>query len=99
LVWSAAYAPPSSSPTPTPGVLTDPLASLPKASTAPSPPGCVPDAPGGYGCPLYTNGTVLPPDSGVDCSKVCEEYASCKASGNVQAGYTCDATLCTDECT
>ena len=40
----------------------------------------------------------LPPDSGVDCAKVCDEYNSCKGTGRFQAGYTCDATLCTDEC-
>jgi hypothetical protein len=103
LVWSAAYAPPTPTPapTPTPVVATSSEAAHPLAasSTAPSPTACVPDAPGGYGCPLYTNSTVLPPDSGVDCSKVCQEYNSCKPSGSVQVGYTCDATLCTDECT
>lgn len=97
LVWSAAYAPPS--PTPTPADVTDSSPPLPQASTAPSPSACLPDAPGGFGCPLYATGDVLPPDSGVDCSKVCEEYASCKTSAGIQAGYTCDATLCTDECT
>jgi hypothetical protein len=103
LVWSAAYAPPTPTPapTPTPVVATPSEAGHPLAasSTAPSPTACVPDAPDGYGCPLYTDSTVLPPDSGVDCSKVCQEYNSCKPSGSVQVGYTCDATLCTDECT
>lgn len=101
LVWSAAYAPPTSTaaPTPTPVVATPSGAFHLQATTAPSPAACLPDAPGGFGCPLYTNSTVLPPDSGVDCSQVCEEYKSCKGSGSVQVGYTCDATLCTDECT
>jgi hypothetical protein len=46
--------------------------------------------------PLYTSSTTLPPDSGVDCSVVCQEYASCnKGSTNVELGYTCDATICT----
>ena len=59
----------------------------------------MPDAPGGYGCPLYKSGsTVLPPDSGVDCQKVCKEYGTCGQAKGVQAGFTCDATLCTDEC-
>jgi hypothetical protein len=85
LVWSAAYAPPSS-PTPTP------------SGTAPSPGACIPDAPGGFGCPLYVPGTtVLPPNSGVNCQVVCAEYTSCQQKG-VQTGLTCDATLCTDQC-
>ncbi|HEX4210713.1 MAG TPA: hypothetical protein VHY56_09985 [Candidatus Binataceae bacterium] len=104
LVWSAAYALPSPSPTPTPEVSTDDDAIREEApsaaaSTAPSPTACVPDAPGGYGCPLYTDSKVLPPGSGVDCTKVCDEYKSCKQAAGVQTGYTCDATLCTDECT
>jgi hypothetical protein len=41
--------------------------------------------------------TVPPPDSGVDCAMVCEEYSSCREQG-VQTGFTCDATLCTDQC-
>lgn len=98
LVWSAAYAPPAS-PTPTPAAVgADVQAVHAQATTAPSPPACIPDAPGGYGCPLYTSSTVLPPESGVDCSKVCEEYKSCKGAEGVQVGYTCDATLCTDQC-
>ena len=49
--------------------------------------------------PLYQSGTtVLPPNSGVDCQKVCTEYGTCVQSKGVQAGFTCDATLCTDEC-
>ena len=41
---------------------------------------------------------VLPPDSGVDCAKVCDEYHSCLQTKGAQSGFTCDATLCTDEC-
>jgi hypothetical protein len=42
--------------------------------------------------------TVIPPGSNVDCTKVCDEYDSCAQKAGAQAGYTCDATLCTDEC-
>lgn len=60
--------------------------------------GCVPDAPAdSCGCPLYQSGTALPPNSGVDCSLVCQEYASCKATTDVERGFTCDATLCTSK--
>ncbi len=89
LVWSAAYTPPASMVQ---------SAKLAVAAPAPSPGACVPDAPGAYGCPLYSTDTVLPPDSGVDCQKVCQEYDSCQSGKHVQSGYTCDATLCTDEC-
>jgi hypothetical protein len=122
LVWSAAYAPPTSCAPPgdapprstvtrstsatspettTPSVEMPALeASAPPIPAAvPSTGGCVPDAPGGYGCPLYKAGTtVLPPMSGVDCQKVCAEYGTCLQPGSAQAGYTCDATLCTDTC-
>lgn len=100
LVWSAAYAPPSMiAATPTPlGLQQEALNAAP--DTVPSPGVCLPDAPGGFGCPLYVTGTTtLPVDSGVDCTKVCDEYNTCFQRGRVQAGYTCDATLCTDECT
>lgn len=62
---------------------------------------CVPDAPEeDCGCPLETpNTTVLPPDSGVNCTTVCQEYNTCFGSGattsGIQVGYTCDDTLCT----
>ncbi len=102
LIWSAAYAP-TATPSPTltaseaERAAIDPIV-IPAA--VPSPPACLPDAPGGVGCPLYVPGsTMLPPDSTVDCAKVCDEYDSCTQSGGTQAGYTCDATLCTDECT
>ncbi|MGA6972266.1 MAG: hypothetical protein WBY93_11595, partial [Candidatus Binatus sp.] len=82
LVWSAAYAPPAT-PTPTPDASATPGSRAAAAAPAPapaipSPPACLPDAPGGYGCPLYVPGpTMIPPDSGVDCAKVCNEYHSC----------------------
>lgn len=95
LVWSAAYAPPT---TPAAELLAS-AATREQPAAVPSPGACVPDAPGGVGCPLYVPGTtVLPPDSGVDCHKVCNEYSTCSQTKSVQAGYTCDATLCTDEC-
>jgi len=61
-------------------------------------PSCVPDAPpDNCGCPLYVPGTtVLPPNSGVDCNEVCEEYTSCKRD-SIELGFTCDATICTTE--
>ncbi len=61
--------------------------------------GCIPDAPEDEcGCGLYQPGvTTLPPDSGVDCAEVCNEYDSCTNSNDVQLGYTCDATLCTSD--
>jgi hypothetical protein len=95
LVWSAAYAPPASpASSPTPAV--PPRAA---SGTAPSPGTCIPDAPGSAGCPLYVPGsTVLPPNSGVDCQAVCAEYSTCSQKGGIQAGLTCDATLCTDQC-
>jgi hypothetical protein len=80
------------------------ISSLPAGPPAapaavPSPGTCLPDAPGAAGCPLYIPGTtVLPPNSGVDCAKVCNEYGTCLQTATVQSGYTCDATLCTDEC-
>ncbi len=94
LVWSAAYAPPSPAATPSPSAAT-----RADAAPVPSSGSCVPDAPGGFGCPLYKSGsTILPADSGVDCKKVCSEYSSCREAKGVQAGFTCDASLCTDEC-
>jgi hypothetical protein len=59
---------------------------------------CIPDATSRQcGCGLYVPGqTTLPPDSGVSCDTVCQEYASCqRGPGPVEIGYTCDATLCT----
>ncbi|HVY55298.1 MAG TPA: hypothetical protein VHC46_06035 [Thermodesulfobacteriota bacterium] len=68
--------------------------------TAPVPPpgGCIPDAPESLGgCPLISS-DVPPPPPDVDCGEVCDEYNGCVTSNNVQAGYTCDATLCTSRC-
>jgi hypothetical protein len=97
LVWSAAYAPPTAPVVTSSTSVETPARPVPAA--VPSTGGCVPDAPGGYGCPLYKAGTtVLPPNSGVNCLKVCAEYGTCLQTGAAQAGYTCDATLCTDEC-
>jgi len=92
----------------TPSKDTNPASTITLASTAtdapvpgavPSPPTCLPDAPGGVGCPLFVPGTtVLPPGSGVDCTKVCDEYNSCRPKPGLEVGYTCDATLCTGQC-
>jgi hypothetical protein len=97
LVWSAAYAPPSGA-APANASLA-PVEGPGQQGTVPTPGSCLPDAPGTAGCPLYVPGTtMLPPNSGVDCAKVCDEYATCHQTAAVQTGYTCDATLCTDEC-
>ena len=93
LVWSAAYAPSSAA---TAGAM--PNVMVKAAQTRPSPGACVPDAPGSIGCPLFVQGQTLPPGSGVDCTKVCNEYNTCIGSAGAQTGYTCDSTLCTDEC-
>lgn len=64
--------------------------------TFPTPPSCIPDAPGTLGCPLYDPATtMLPP--GTDCATICEAYA-CAPDGSIEPGYTCDATLCTNQC-
>jgi len=56
---------------------------------------CIPDAVERQcGCPLFDDNTALPPNSGIDCDLVCEEYATCQQN-QVELGYTCDATLCT----
>jgi hypothetical protein len=79
--------------------LTSTAADAAVPAAVPSPPTCLPDAPGGVGCPLFVPGTtVLPPNSGVDCTKVCDEYNSCRPKPGLEVGYTCDATLCTDQC-
>jgi hypothetical protein len=96
LVWSAAYAPPKPA---MPDISSSAPAYAEAPAAVPSPGTCLPDAPGAIGCPLYVPGTtVLPPNSGVDCTRVCNEYRTCQGTGGVQTGYTCDATLCTDEC-
>ncbi|MGH7813721.1 MAG: hypothetical protein ACREQI_06920 [Candidatus Binataceae bacterium] len=98
-VWSAAYTVPSPTPTATPGATDGGAGGSSNTGTSPMPAACIPDAPGGFGCPLYDPGqTVLPPDSGVNCALVCKEYETCTQKKEIQAGFTCDATLCTDEC-
>ena len=87
LTYSASYNPDASGgtvPVPTPGI------------------DCFPDAGANAGnpmaCPLYDSETVLPPDSGVDCDTVCDQYNTCTdATTGVQVGYTCDASICTTE--
>jgi len=83
--WSASY-----NPTPAPAPPANPCDLVPG--------GCIPDAPeDDCGCPLYDPGhTMLPPNSGVDCGTVCEEYASCDRD-DIELGFTCDATLCTSQ--
>jgi hypothetical protein len=67
--------------------------------TSPTPPSgkCFPDAPGALGCPLLPPPPYTPP-AGIDCEKVCEEYTTCRNSAGIEAGFTCDATLCTGQC-
>lgn len=65
--------------------------------------GCLPDAPDGKGCPLYSSQTDYPLTKGSPlCRRVCEAYRtgvsqSRPRSGGrgVQIAYTCDAALCT----
>lgn len=75
-------------------------------SNTPTPPSninCFPDAGANAGnpisCPLYVNSetTTLPPNSGVNCSIVCQEYNTCLNPSGIQVGYTCDASICTTE--
>ena len=60
-------------------------------------PTCIPDRPGESGCPLlpedFRETVTVPYD--VDCQKVCSEYKQSNQNG-IQAGFTCDATICTD---
>ena len=65
--------------------------------TAPTTTGCYPDAPGPAGCPLLPQ-LIPPPPAGVNCKKVCEEYRTCRNAKGIEAGYTCDSTLCTAQC-
>jgi hypothetical protein len=66
--------------------------------TIPKPPenGCLPDVPGGNGCPLLSpKPPVIPAvPSSVSCTQVCAEYGKSIHQG-VEVGFTCDATLCT----
>lgn len=67
--------------------------------TFPTPPACIPDVPGEFGCPLLSQPPPPPnPPPNVDCTKVCEEYQSCQGANGVEIGFTCDATLCTSTC-
>jgi hypothetical protein len=68
--------------------------------TFPDPPGCIPDAPGIYGCPLLEADATLPdPNLPRDlCDEVCKEYAGCVGESGAEVGFTCDATLCTASC-
>jgi len=59
---------------------------------------CFPDAPPESGCDLFSEGTgsQFTPGSGI-CVEVCKAYDKGLASlgSQIQAGYACDATLCT----
>jgi hypothetical protein len=59
---------------------------------------CFPDAPPEKGCDLFSAGTGsdIQPGSPI-CQQVCEAYDNGFANlgSDVQAGYSCDATLCT----
>lgn len=68
----------------------------PNGGTAPTPPSCIPDAPGSLGCPLYDPASMQPPP-GTDCAAICEAYA-CAPDGDIEPGFTCDAALCTNQC-
>lgn len=65
--------------------------------------GCLPDAPDGKGCPLYSAQTRYPVTKHSPlCREVCEAYrhgirqnSRQSAAKGVQIGYTCDAALCT----
>jgi hypothetical protein len=67
----------------------------PGGTTTPPLSQCVPDAPGGNGCPLFNDTMSAPP--GTDCRTICKAY-SCKGEGGIESAYTCDATLCTGQC-
>ncbi len=54
------------------------------------------DAPGSLGCPLLPPPPYQPPS--INCQKVCQEYTGCRNRAGVEAGFTCDATLCTGQC-
>lgn len=68
----------------------------PSAITTPPVEPCVPDAPGGNGCPLFDADTMSVP-AGTDCKAICKAY-SCKGQARIESAYTCDATLCTGQC-
>jgi hypothetical protein len=67
--------------------------------TSPSTTGCFPDAPGTLGCPLLPPAPPpYTPPAGINCKEVCQEYTTCRNSKGIEAGYTCDSTLCTAQC-
>ena len=84
LVWSAAYRPNGSS----------------SDGTFPAPsPSCTPDLPEDHGgCPLLEAGKIPPQPPDDVCGPVCNEYQQCASSDGVELGFTCDATLCTNNC-
>jgi hypothetical protein len=63
--------------------------------------GCIPDLPGGKGCPLYSAATDYPIAKGSPlCREVCAAYRGgirqTTAPGKgIQVAYSCDAALCT----
>lgn len=67
----------------------------PSGITVPPQSPCIPDAPGGNGCPLLS--TIFAPASPEDCIGICEAYA-CQNAHGIEPAYTCDATLCTGQC-
>jgi hypothetical protein len=86
-----------STPTPTP----TPVSTGPIPTRTVAPPffcnqTCLPDAVDRQcGCDLFVPGeTSIPPESGIDCGLVCEQYAACERT-TIEVGFTCDATLCT----
>jgi len=96
-VWSAAYAVSSSG---------SDVGTAPDLGAEAS---CTPDVPVEHGgCPLLPAGPIPPPPpfdpndpNSVSCDDVCAEYAACtlKSDPAIEAGFTCDATLCTTPCT
>ena len=63
--------------------------------------GCIPDLPGGKGCPLYSAATDYPVTKGSPlCREVCAAYRggvrqSTAPGKGIQVAYSCDAALCT----
>jgi hypothetical protein len=67
--------------------------------TTPTTTGCYPDTPGALGCPLLPpEPPAYVPPAGISCQKVCQQYTTCRNGQGVEAGYTCDSTLCTAQC-
>lgn len=67
----------------------------PAGTTIPPQSPCIPDAPGGNGCPLLD--TNFTPSTSPDCPIICEAYA-CQNANGIEPAFTCDATLCTGQC-